>query len=104
MTANANDKPTGADDLGRHMVPGSSFGQPVIIRGRACQVVDEDGTQYLDLEAGPGVLSVGHCHPKVVDAIRDQAGTLLQGPGRNYSRLTVDLAKRMTRASDDRFT
>src|SRR5699024_768353 len=41
---------------------------------------------------------------KVVSAIREQAGTLLQGPGRNYSRLTVDLAKRMTQASDNRFT
>ena len=36
-----------------------------------------DGTRYLDFTAGIGVTSTGHAHPKVVEAIREQAGKLL---------------------------
>jgi len=82
-------------DVGDHLVPGSSFGKPVIVSGSNCEVTDTDGNTYLDLEAGPGVNSVGHCHPKVVAAIREQAGLLLQGPGRNHSKLTSSLAERI---------
>lgn len=93
-----------ADELGLHLVPGSSLARPVIVSGRACDVVDEDGKHYLDLEAGPGVNSVGHCHPKVVAAIREQAGKLLQGPGRNHSRLTSTLAARIADQTQGRLS
>jgi 4-aminobutyrate aminotransferase / (S)-3-amino-2-methylpropionate transaminase / 5-aminovalerate transaminase len=75
---------------------------PAIVSGAGCEVTDDDGRVYLDLEAGPGVTSVGHCHPKVVSAIREQAGKLLQGPGRNYSLLTAKLAERIAALSDNR--
>jgi 4-aminobutyrate aminotransferase len=39
-------------------------------------VWDKEGKKYLDMTSGIGVLSCGHSHPKVVQAIRDQAGTL----------------------------
>jgi len=38
-----------------------------------------DGRRYLDFTAGIGVTSTGHCHPKVVEAVRRQAGELIHG-------------------------
>jgi 4-aminobutyrate aminotransferase / (S)-3-amino-2-methylpropionate transaminase / 5-aminovalerate transaminase len=78
-----------------YMVPNTNSG-PVIARGRSATVEDEDGRTYLDFEAGPGVASVGHCHPRVVAAIKAQAEKLLQSPGRFHSRLGLDLARRIS--------
>ena len=75
---------------------------PVMIRGRGAEVEDEDGNTYLDFEAGPGVLNVGHCHPTVVAAIKGQAEQLMQGSGRFHSRLTLELAQRLSRLTDER--
>ncbi len=36
-------------------------------------VTDVDGREYIDFAAGIGVMNVGHCHPKVVEAIKTQA-------------------------------
>jgi len=83
------------DDLAGNLVPGGGMGQPVIVEGSASTVTDEAGRKYLDLEAGPGVLSVGHCHPTVVAAIQSQATKLMQGPGRYHSRLTSSLARKI---------
>jgi 4-aminobutyrate aminotransferase-like enzyme len=93
-TSYAIDKPAAAA-MDQHLVPGSNMGHPAIVQGQGCVVTDVDGNRYLDLEGGPGVLSVGHCHPHVVAAIRDQAGKLMQGPGRYYSPLTSSLAARI---------
>lgn len=90
------------DDLTGNLVPGGGMGQPVIVEGSGSMVTDETGQKYLDLEAGPGVLSVGHCHPKVVSAIQSQATKLMQGPGRYHSRLTSSLAGRIAKASGER--
>jgi len=69
--------------------------EPVVARGSGAEVFDESGTSFIDLEGGPGVASVGHCHPAVVQAIKDQADRLLQVPGRYHSMLTLGLAKRL---------
>lgn len=42
-------------------------------------IYDRDGTRYLDFTCGIGVTNTGHCHPKVVEAIREQAGRLIHG-------------------------
>lgn len=70
--------------------------QPSLVEGRGAEVQDEEGRTYIDLEAGPGVASVGHCHPKVVQAIKNQADRLLQVPGRYHSMLTMRLAQRIS--------
>lgn len=49
----------------------------VFVRGEGCFVYDSDGKEYLDLVAGIAVNGLGHCHPKVVEAICKQAGTLI---------------------------
>jgi 4-aminobutyrate aminotransferase len=48
-------------------------------RAEGAYVYDQDGTRYLDFTSGIGVTNTGHCHPKVVQAIQEQAGKLLHG-------------------------
>ena len=53
-----------------------SFGRayPLVVeRGEGSIVVDVDGNEFIDMNAGLAVCSVGHSHPKVVKAIKDQA-------------------------------
>ena len=49
----------------------------VIERALNAKVWDVDGKEYVDFAGGIGALNVGHCHPKVVAALREQAGKLL---------------------------
>ena len=48
-------------------------------RAEGAYVYDQDGTRYLDFTSGIGVTNTGHCHPKVVQAIQEQAAKLLHG-------------------------
>ena len=48
-----------------------------LVRGEGCRVVDDAGRSYLDLIGGIAVNSLGHCHPAIVRAIREQCGTLM---------------------------
>lgn len=47
-----------------------------IVKGDGCRVWDDKGTEYLDLYGGHAVISIGHAHPKYVDYISRQVGTL----------------------------
>ena len=51
--------------------------QPV--RGEGIYLYDADGKRYTDFTSGIGVTSTGHCHPNVVQAVKDQAEKLLFG-------------------------
>ena len=46
-------------------------------RAEGCTIYSTDGRKYLDFTCGIGVTNTGHCHPKVVEAIRAQAGLFL---------------------------
>ena len=48
-----------------------------LIRGEGCRVWDQEGRSYLDFLAGIAVTALGHSHPRVLEAIRDQAGKIL---------------------------
>jgi acetylornithine/LysW-gamma-L-lysine aminotransferase len=52
-----------------------------LVRGAGAYVWDSDGRRYLDGTAAYGVASLGHCHPAVVDAISQQAATLIACSG-----------------------
>jgi 4-aminobutyrate aminotransferase / (S)-3-amino-2-methylpropionate transaminase / 5-aminovalerate transaminase len=82
------------DELMRAMIH-NDWIEPVLARGSGAVVEDEQGREYIDLEAGPGVASVGHCHPQVVEAVREQAGKLLLVPGRYMGRAALELARRI---------
>ena len=45
--------------------------------GEGAYLWDTEGRRYLDFGAGIAVASIGHCHPHLVEAIREQAGKLM---------------------------
>ncbi len=49
----------------------------VPVRGEGCRLWDADGKEYLDFLAGVAVNNLGHCHPRVVKALQEQAATLI---------------------------
>jgi len=51
----------------------------IVERGEGSRLYTQDGTAYLDFTCGIGVTNTGHCHPRVVQAVREQAGKLLHG-------------------------
>ena len=68
--------------------------QPVtIVRGEGTRVWDEEGKEYLDFTAGWAVNNLGHCHPAVVEAIREQASTLMQTSNQFYTVPQLRLAQ-----------
>jgi ornithine--oxo-acid transaminase len=48
----------------------------VLSRGKGVWVWDVDGNKYLDCLAAYSAVNQGHCHPKILDAMREQAGKL----------------------------
>jgi len=65
----------------------------VIVRGSGCFLYDADGNEILDMFPGWAVSAIGHCHPKVVEALRKQAGELLHIDNTFYSEPQGELAK-----------
>ena len=52
--------------------------QPILfVRGEGARLYDEFGNAYLDFLAGIAVCNVGHCHPKLVQRIAEQAARLM---------------------------
>lgn len=77
-------------------------GKPSIVWKEAVgsNVIDVDGNRYIDLTAGFGVAAVGHRHPKVVEAVRDQSERLLHGLGDVHAHPSrVQLAERLRHIS-----
>jgi predicted acetylornithine/succinylornithine family transaminase len=67
--------------------------------GSGCVLVDADGVEYLDFLAGISVCNTGHCHPHVVEAIREQAGRLLHVSNLFFNAPNVRLASRLVERS-----
>ncbi|HEY1355258.1 MAG TPA: acetylornithine/succinylornithine family transaminase, partial [Solirubrobacterales bacterium] len=69
------------------------------VRGEGTLLWDTEGREYLDLLAGISVCSVGHCHPDVVEAVREQAGRLMHTSNLFYTGPMVRLAERLSESS-----
>jgi predicted acetylornithine/succinylornithine family transaminase len=69
------------------------------VRGEGAALWDSEGREYLDFLAGISVCSVGHCHPAVVEAVREQAGRLIHVSNLYYSEPMVRLAARLVESS-----
>jgi len=65
----------------------------VLVRGQGARVWDSDGREYLDFLAGIAVCSLGHSHPRVVRALREQAETLTHVSNLYYIEPQIRLAK-----------
>ena len=71
----------------------------VAVRGKGACLYDEQGQEYIDCAAGIGVASLGHCHPKLVAAIQQQAETLITCPNIMYNDLRSRLLEKLVEVS-----
>ncbi len=69
------------------------------VRGEGALLWDSEGREYLDFLAGISVCSVGHCHPAVVEAVREQAGRLMHVSNLFFTEPMVRLAERLSESS-----
>ena len=65
------------------------------VRGEGTRLWDDDGNEYLDFLTGISVAQLGHCHPRVVEALREQAGRLMHVGNLFYTEPGMRLAKRL---------
>src|ERR1700687_2442830 len=69
----------------KFMSPSYTRDYPLVAkRGHGAIVEDVDGNAFLDFAAGIAVCSTGHCHPKVVAAIQQQAAELIHMSGTDF--------------------
>jgi LysW-gamma-L-lysine/LysW-L-ornithine aminotransferase len=68
-------------------------GDIVFVRGEGSWLVDSDGQRYLDLSSAQGVAMLGHCHPRVSEAVARQAATLLVCPNFLYNDVRAAFAE-----------
>ena len=83
----------------RYVIPNYGRLPVVFVRGEGSRLVDADGKAYLDLFPGWGVNILGHCHPRVVAAVREQAGKLLHVANNFYNEPQGELAKLVSERS-----
>jgi acetylornithine/N-succinyldiaminopimelate aminotransferase len=69
------------------------------VRGEGARLWDSDGHEYLDFLCGISVTSLGHCHPRVVAAVRDQLGRLMHASNLFYTEPAMVLAERLSKSS-----
>lgn len=69
----------------------------VPVRGEGTRLWDADGKSYLDFLSGVAVNNLGHCHPKVVATIREQAGQLLHCSNFFHIPAQIELAELLCR-------
>jgi acetylornithine/LysW-gamma-L-lysine aminotransferase len=86
---------TGLED--RHASGVYSKRPLVMVRGEGASLWDIQGRQYIDCIAGHGVVNVGHCHPKVVAAIKEQAERLITCPESLYNDRRAKLQAELVR-------
>ncbi len=67
----------------------------IFVKGKASRLWDIHDKVYLDFFPGWGVCNLGHCHPKVTQAVREQAGKLIFIPNNYYHPNQAKLAKEM---------
>jgi acetylornithine/N-succinyldiaminopimelate aminotransferase len=87
-------------EIERASVMGSYARFPVeFVRGEGARLWDAQGSEYLDFLCGVSVTNVGHCHPRVVEAVREQVGRLTHVSNLFYTEPAMRLAQRLSRSS-----
>ena len=69
------------------------------VRGEGAWLWDEQGNEYLDFLCGISVTSLGHCHPRVVETVREQVGRLMHVSNLFYTEPAMRLATRLSESS-----
>jgi predicted acetylornithine/succinylornithine family transaminase len=70
-----------------------------LVRGQGVRVWDDQGKEYLDFVGGWAVNVLGHCHPVIVDALNEQARTLIQVSNQFYTIPQLRLAELLVKNS-----
>lgn len=98
-------------DLGRveereaaHFLPVVKRLPLVVVEGRGSRLREAGGREIVDLTAGWGVTCIGHCHPALVEAIRQQAGRLMQTTNLVYTLPQLDLIERLAQLTPPEIT
>jgi len=87
-------------ELERTSVIASYARQPVeFVRGEGTRLWDDDGNEYLDFLCGISVTNLGHCHPRVVQAVREQVGRLMHVSNLFYTEPAMRLAQQLSQSS-----
>jgi acetylornithine/N-succinyldiaminopimelate aminotransferase len=87
-------------ELERTSMIGSYARSPVeFVRGEGARLWDSDGNEYLDFLCGISVTSLGHCHPRVVEAVREQAARLMHVSNLFYTEPAMRLARSLSQSS-----
>ena len=87
-------------ELEARAVVGTYARNPVeFVRGQGTTLWDADGNEYLDFLAGISVVQVGHCHPRLVEAVTEQAGRLMHVGNLYYTEPGIRLAARLSEMS-----
>ncbi|MFB4474125.1 aspartate aminotransferase family protein [Oceanobacillus caeni] len=70
------------DSIGNYLAPSMAKDHPnlPVVKAEGCYYYGADGKTYLDFTSGIAVENVGHRHPKVVEAIKEAADSLVHGP------------------------
>ena len=84
----------------QHFIPVVNRYPVVMAEGHGARLTDTEGREYLDLMAGWAVCCLGHSHPALVEAIREQAGRLMQTTNIFYTEPQLELIERMSGLSN----
>lgn len=88
-------------DLAKRYLIGNYTRYPVcLVRGEGSWVWDAEGNRYLDFFPGWGCGILGHCPPRVVEAVREQAATLIHVPNTWYTEPQALLAQALSERTD----
>jgi predicted acetylornithine/succinylornithine family transaminase len=82
-----------------HLVPAYARMPVEFVRGEGARLWDAEGNEYLDFQTGLAVNSLGHSHPAVLEAIRDQAQRLIHVGNLFYTEPSLRLAQRLAESS-----
>jgi len=84
------------DQFDKYVIANYSRLPKVIVKGQGSYIYDADGNEILDMFPGWAVSGIGHCHPKVVEAIQKQAKTLLHMDNTFYMNTQGQLAQMLS--------
>jgi acetylornithine/N-succinyldiaminopimelate aminotransferase len=82
-----------------HAIPTYVRNPVQFVRGSGCRLWDSEGNEYLDFLAGISVLNVGHCHPRVVEVVREQVGRLTHVTNLYYTEPGLRLSAQLAQSS-----
>jgi acetylornithine/N-succinyldiaminopimelate aminotransferase len=79
----------------KYVVPTYKRYDVVLVRGQGSRVWDEEGKRYLDFGAGIAVSTLGHAHPRLIEALDRQARELIHASNLYYTRPQGELARKL---------